>query len=498
MSTKTKQILLGAIAALVGYVVIHVGVDAICTYALTYEKYAEAEYTLNQASNRMQALAEDSETEWGYIDSQMQPALNSAAWLMKRSDVFKDNIEDTASSWGFTYLYIIDADGNILSTNNNDTQASNLSELGLGAFTENLEPAEEGVFRLTTDTGYYYIASLDNGTYLVGGKESPEMIEYEISRQQPEVALSKTHFGNDGFITAVRLSDGVIVYSRDETVNGLSFDSVCNKKLPDEGFNNWLTIGDTKYYAWTKDVTADNTDYRLLALISYEEIYYSDFAAVAIAKSAYVIAALLLLLYSHFLSDDLMNSSMATSIRYRKLTDESYLNLTIFKKLVAVGLISGVAILGVSWYTQALSSISRQRITSEAKLSDYGDFLDENTADHNEVLRMFENEYTEHRAKSIAWAIKMDPALVNDDELTVLAGLCDISAINVYDGDGSMEATTTSYKDITLPTQEDNPYSAFWDIVKGYKDTLSVEATGPWGGCWRASSGKTQERQGYE
>ena len=478
MSTKTKQILLGVIAALAGFLVIHFGVDTICTYSLTKEKYAEVEYALNRASARMQALAEDSETEWGYIDSHMQPALNSAAWLMSRSEVFKDDIEDTASSWGFTYLYIVDAYGNILNTNNNDTQAANLSELGLGAFTENLEPADEGIFRVTTDTGYYYIAALDDGTYLVGGKESPEMIKYQTDRKQPSLALSNTHLGEDGFIMAVRISDGVIVYSKDENADGVSFDSVCNKQLPEAGFNNWLTIGGTKYYAWTKDVAADGTAYRLIGLISHKELYYSDFAAVMIAQSAYLIAALLILLYSLFLNEDLMNSSMATNIRYRKLTDKYYLNLTIFKKLVTVALISGVVILGVSWYTQALSSIARQRIASDTKLNDYSAYLDENTADYNEVLGIFEDEYTQHRVKSIAWAIDMDPSLINDDALNVLAGLCEISAINVYDGDGNMEATTTSYKDISLPTDADNPYAAFWDIVKGYKDTLSVEAVG--------------------
>lgn len=478
MSTRTKQILIGIIAAFTGYLIIHFGVDTICTYSLAREKYAEAEGTLNRAATRMQVLAEDSETDWGFIDSHMQPALNSAAWLMNRSEAFKEDLEETASSWGFTYLYIVDADGNILSSNNNDTSASNLNELGLSAFTESSEPADEGIFRVTTDTGYYYIAALDDGTYLVGGKESPEMIEYQSDRKQPSVALSSIHLGEDGFITAVRLSDVVIVYSKDETVNGLSFDSVCNRKLPEAGFNNWLTIGGTKYYAWTRDVTADNTDYRLLGLISYHELYYSDFAAVMIAKSAYLIAALLILLYSHYLSNDLMNSSMATNIRYRKLSDKYYLNLTIFRKLAAVALISGVAIICVSWYTQALSSVARQRIASDRRLSDYTSYLDESTADYDEVLKMYEYEYTEHRAKSIAWAIDRDPTLVNDDALTVLAGLCDISAINVYDGDGNMEATTTSYKDITLPTDEENPYSAFWDIVKGYKDTLSVDATG--------------------
>ena len=478
MSTRKKQILLGIVAAFIGYLVIHFGVDTICTYSLTREKYAEAEDTLNQASARMQVLAEDTESEWEFIDSHLQSALNSAAWLMKRSAAFKDDLEDTASSWGFTYLYITDANGNILSTNNNDAQGRSLSELGLGAFTENQEPSDEGIFRVTTATGYYYIASLDDGTYLVGGKESPEMIEYQSERKQPSFALANMHLGEDGFIAAVRLSDGAIVYSRDEAVNGLAFDSVCNKKLPEAGYNNWLTIGGTKYYAWTKDVTADNTAYRLLGLISYKELYYSDFAAVMIAKSAYLIAALLILLYSHYLSNDLMNSSMATNIRYRKLNDKYYLNLTIFRKLVAVALISGVAIICVSWYSQALSSVSRQRITSDKKLSDYTAYLDESTADYNEVLKMYEYEYTEHRAKSIAWAIARDPSLINEDALTELARLCDISAINVYDGEGNMEATTTSYKDITLPTEEDNPYSAFWDIVKGYKDTLSVDAAG--------------------
>ena len=478
MSTKTKLILLGIIAAFAGFMVIHFGVDAMCTYSLTREKYAEVEVALNRASTRMQVLAEDSESEWRYIDSLMQPTLNSVAWLMNRSEVFKDDLEDTASSWGFTYLYIVNAEGNILHTNNNNASAGSLSELGLGALAENLKPADERIFRLTTDTGYYYIAALDDGTYLVGGKESPEMIEYQDDRKQPSVALSGIHLGEDGFITAVRLSDGVIVYSRDETVDSLSFDSVCSEQLPEAGFNNWLTIGGTKYYAWTKDVTADNTDYRLLGLISYEELYYSDFAALMIAQSAYLVAALLILLYGLFLNDDLMNSSMATSIRYRKLNGKYYLNLTIFRKLVSVVLISGVVILGVSWYTQALSSVSRQRIASDTKLSDYGASLDENTADYGEVLQIFEDAYTEYRAKSIAWAIDRDPSLVDDDELTVLAELCEVSAINVYDGNGNMEATTTSYKDITVPTDEDNPYSAFWNIVKGYRDALSVDATG--------------------
>ena len=474
--TTIKNLILGVIAALVGFIIIHVGVDAICTYSLTREKYAEAEYTLNRACARMEALTEDAKTEWGYIDNHMQPALNSVAWLMNSSEAFKENLEETASEWGFTYLYIIDANGEILSTNN--TKEASLSKLGLAKFTENLKAAGKEIFRVTTDTGYYYIAALDNGTYLVGGKESPDMIKYQSERMQPSVALSNMHLGEDGFIMAVRLSDGVIVYSKDEAVDGLSFESVCDKKLPRAGFNNWITIGGTKYYAWAKDVTADDTDYRLLGLIGYQELYYSDFAAVVIAKSAYVIAVLLILLYSLFLSDDLMNSSMATNIRYRRLNDKYYLNLTIFKKLVTIALISSVAILCISWYTQSLSSISRQRISSNAKLSDYKDLLDENTVNNNEVLDMFEDEYTQHRAKSIAWAIKKDPSLLSDSKLTILAGLCDISAINVYNANGKMEATTTSYKDITLPTDEENPYFAFWDVVKGYKDTLSIEATG--------------------
>ena len=478
MSSKTKQVIIGVIAAVVGFLIIHFGVDAICTYSLTSEKYAEAEDTLNRASSRMQVLADDSQSELGYIDSLMQPALDSVAWLMNRSEVFRDDLEDTASSWGFTYLYVTDADGNILGTNNTDTNAANLSELGLEAFTENSKPADDGIFRVTTDTGFYYSTALNDGHYLVGGREEPGVIEYESLRKEPKTALSGIRLGEEGFIAAVRLSDGVIVYSKDENVNGLSFDSVCDKPLPEAGYNNWLTIGGTKYFAWTKDVTTDDTDYRLLGLISYDELYYMDYAALMLSQSAYLIAAILILLYSLFLSDDLMNSSMATNIRYRKLYGQNYLNLTIFRKLVTVALISGVVILCASWYTQALSSVARQRISSDTKLSDYSAALDENTEDYNGTIQIFENEYTQHRAKSIAWAINKDPSLVNDDELSVLAGLSEISVINVYDGDGDMEATTTSYKDISVPTDAENPYSAFRDVVKGYKDTLSVAATG--------------------
>lgn len=87
----------------------------------------------------------------------------------------------------------------------------------------------------------------------------------------------------------------------------------------------------------------------------------------------------------------------------------------------------------------------------------------------------YTNEYTQ-RTQNIAYLIQQDPTLVNDRALEALSKRAQVKAIYVFNGNGEAIATNTVYKDFVISKDPKEQSYEFWNIIKGYEDTVIQQA----------------------
>lgn len=323
---------------------------------------------------------------------------------------------------------------------------------------------------VTIDDICYYLAVREDGSFVVGGRESSEMIAKQDPRFTPAYSLRTVKVGTNGYVAAIDTQNNTIAYARDESLIGQPTSALGMSVTPTKDFSGWVTIDGERWFANCRQATEE---YLFIALVSETELMDATSTSVWAALAVFAIIVILIMLYGLFIRQD-VTAGRLDNQQYVDIGKTHCANRSVLvsvRSVVAVGIIM---IFVLTYYTQFLAAISRQRVISETKLNDVEQILAENDARIEELTQDYESEYT-RRAQDIAWSLAYNPALVSDEGLTNLAEKANVASLFVFDQRGKTVATNTVYKDFILSSEETDQSYVFWNILKGYKDVIVQE-----------------------
>lgn len=304
----------------------------------------------------------------------------------------------------------------------------------------------------------FYSAELADGNIMIIAKDSQRMIASEDYRTSISKALTDIKVGKNGFIAAYeRIADND--YSLAFATSSKDFpeidDNMISTRLVD-GFSGWCRIDGKSYFITVKD--ADK--YRIMAVVTRNEIIHHIERALIIFVSIFSCAILLISLFAVFLYQDFNKGRIdAAGVRNK------------YRRVSGLGL---VMVLLITGYISMLSTISEKSSELADKLDSVSQVISQNGAYASRIRNEYKDEYT-IRAKSVARMLQEHPEWVNHDSLADIAVRGDLEAVYVFDSMGQTEATSTVFKDFKLSRDPNSQSYVFWNIIKEYDDQIVQE-----------------------
>ena len=449
----------------VGVLVLYFVLSALQSNYAMKRQMANSQTKLEIAVQKLTENANDAETDWATYDDFLVAKVDTVAYLLDESTSV--SVEALAEQWGLSTVYLTDTDGKVRSSVNGP--AKTMEEAGLERLIQYAHGEDDHAY-CTVDNVIYYLSVRKDGSYLIGGIESTDMITRQDERKTAAYSLRTVKVGSGGYVAAVDLTDNTIAYDIDETKIGSPASELGMNNALKDGYSGYITVNGETMYAFSSVCELEDGErtYLLTALVPKSEMTSSTQISVLAACLVFLIAMAMTILYGYFVREDAKKGRIdATGINGARAA--------VKRSLLSVMTLSIVVIFVVSLFTQALACVSRQRLISENKLEGVEEILDANDERIAELTEEYSEEYS-RRAENIAASLAMVPSLVTDEGLTELAAKAHIAAIYVFDETGTTEATNTVYKDFVISDDEEDQSYIFNNILKGYTTLIVQEA----------------------
>ena len=202
-------------------------------------------------------------------------------------------------------------------------------------------------------------------------------------------------------------------------------------------------------------------DTYILCAIESEEIYASCTTTVTIILFAVFAALTLVITYAFFIIGD-----KSITEEKKHLGRKLRFSTTVARKIGAVSLIGLVAILIVSFYMQAIYSLSRQPMGNTQRLMEVEQHIDLYEAEREELAAEYDALYL-NKARIAAFIIASSPELANRDSLADLSDILSLESVNVFDQSGVQTATNSPYTRFTVSDDPEDQSYEFNKLLLG-------------------------------
>ncbi|MDD3338368.1 MAG: mechanosensitive ion channel [Lachnospiraceae bacterium] len=419
---------------------------------------------LDIAEQRMESYAVQAAEDMERYDAFGQAKLDVLSFYYTNKEV--SDILNMTKQWGLAEMYMLSADGSM--------EAGTGGENEKFLATEECKKLIESRKPVTVGNIRYYCSTIGDGRCLIGGRDATKEQEAVAEMTAPAYSLHNIKVGSNGYIVAINQESGKIAYHPQEDLIGQDSSAVgmAQNKLVD-GYSGWIDRGLESFYCKCRAV---NSEYLLISTVPKSEIEQFSTHKITLIMIVFAVILLVVALYINFIyTDRKLHPEDRAQEEYLPIGKHRHLNLTTAKKIKNILLVGVILIFVSSLYIQELNAISAQTIRFDNKLMDIQDIFKENEEKLVKLKDEYSKEY-ERRAVNIAVLLEKDPTLVNDTKLIYLADEVQVKALYVFDSEGKAVATNTVYKDFTLSKDPNEQSYAFWNVVKGYQDTLVQDA----------------------
>ncbi|MDD3796046.1 MAG: hypothetical protein PHE06_08795, partial [Lachnospiraceae bacterium] len=462
---KLKKLAITILLEIVGIIVLYFILNYAQTRLSVQRQYENSMLKLDIAQQRMTSHVLEAEQNLYRYDVFSQAKVNVLSYFYSRNPDLEASISKMASQWELNYLYILDDTDHHLISSNQAVGPDFEENPELLTLLENREPVTIG------DTRYYTSRIISEDQVIVAGRECSTLMAQQAEITSPKYSLNTIRVGTTGFIMAVDLSDSTIAYHKDAALQNQPVDTLGIKDAAlKDGYNGWITCGDTSYYSCCRA----SKDYLYVTMVPASEITATNRQMVLLGIAVFALVISLIVIYMFFIQTDQQQIKSGRS-GFLNIGGKHYFNRTIWKRVSHVVWIGTAAIFCIAFYVESLAALSKQSAKSNAKMSDIQEIFVEN----EDKLQMLTEEYNAEyirRAQNIAYLLKQDPALQEDEQLAKLAKRAQIDSIYIFDENGQTVHTNTVYKDFKLSNNERDSSYVFQDVIKGYKDVMLQEA----------------------
>lgn len=446
------------------------------TYAQTRfsaeSQAANSNVKLEVAIQRTELHKKEADANLYRYDRFSQATVDTLAYFYEHNMDQTAKISGMANQWQLQELYILNSEQNIIASNTGSAALFKISQLKkLPEFEALISQGSP----FTIDHSRYYASSLLNGTCIIMSKDCTDLLNSQAEILSPANALQTISVAQDGYVMAIDIPTGKIMYHPDSTLCGQAYTEVgLSSAILEDDFHGTVKLRDIPYHCITKN---SNDQIAYIAFVPEAEITSSNFMMVMIALMVFAFVISLIVAYIHFIRMEQDNPFFIeySNMEYLHLFKDYYFNKTIWHKVKQILLIGLFLIFIISFYMQSLAALSAQSIRSDQKLKHIENIFAENQKKLDDLTIEYKEEYG-RRTQNIAYLLKEDPSLVDNNKLKALAKRAQVDSIYVFDANGNTVATNTVFKDFSLSKNSKDASYEFWNIINGYEDVIVQDA----------------------
>ncbi len=313
----------------------------------------------------------------------------------------------------------------------------------------------------------YYAAKLNDYAMIVIEQDPTEMHEMVDSGGSPESILEDMDVGQNGFLFAVSALDYQIEYYPDEKVMGTDAlqDGLDVSKLEDNLFS-WITLNGESLFCGVCKI--DNTYY--IAAVPRSDMTNTRNLTVAVILVAFFLVIFVVIMYGVFAMREDEREGTSQIRRFGPF----YINCNLVSKGAVLSFVGFLAVLLVAFYMQTLFALSSTSVSNNEHVNDIVESMDRANTQMAYISEQYGERYLP-MCKTIGYIVDNNPELANQEDLQEIADILDVHSILVYNSNGILEATNSSYTNHILSTDEEDEDYVFIKVLQGIADSVVQE-----------------------
>lgn len=428
---------------------------------------------IKQRVKKADDLSEKLETYYNRIYTSKA---KTAAFIIRHSEHFNpDNfhLSNLRERLGVTNLFIADNEGNVLFYASMPV-TSNISRDRFNALrtvflTDNID-AESTPFEVDYSNALrrYYAARIDENTEIIV-EQNPEELKRNIEAiDSNESILKKIKVGVNGFVFAVSATDYTFSYfpEDNELIGTDALVSGLKKGELRDGFTGWIHVKDKLYYSSVMLSADKNAFY--IAAVPVNEIIRSSLISGIAMLTIFLMISSALSAYVYYVIENSAGKYQNLKSDSDGFTDHKRMKLwaETARKAGVMNIFGLLFFIFLCVYIQALFSTSNDSITNLATSENINNVIYENVELEKKLEATYDENYL-NKCEVAAYLLGDAPELKEKQVLTALSKALGVYAIHVFDDDGSIVASSSSYENFTLSNDPNSQSYEFRRLLNG-------------------------------
>ncbi len=318
-------------------------------------------------------------------------------------------------------------------------------------------PDEDWVMR-------YYAARIDDDTMIVIQKDPTELNEVIEETGSLYSVFSDWSVGENGYFCAISSQDYTIEYHPDENMNGkdgLSF-GMDAADLEDGNFA-WLTLnGEQKFCGVTK---IDDMYY--LAIVPRSDMTSSRDIFMAVILIVFFVVVSVVIMHGIFVMREHERQGIQEE-DIKKIGPFRY-NRSIVRRAAMILVVGFLVVVGASYYMQTLFALSSQSVSNRTAVEDIVYESDSINKRVSDLTSQYEERYLPI-CQVTGYILDQNPDLLNQGDLNELADMLNVQGIIAFDANGQLKATSDSYTNYEISSDEKDETYEFLALLQGGAD----------------------------
>lgn len=307
----------------------------------------------------------------------------------------------------------------------------------------------------------YYSAKIDDNTMVVI-EQNPEEVNQLVEESGSTASILKhLTVGQHGYVIAVSAKDYLIEYHPDETLIGSdALDKGIDVAKLENGNYSWLKLDGESLYCGVTQID----DMYYIAAVPESDLAASRNVTTGVILFAFFVVMAMVALYGVCVLRD----------NERRGNDEDdftpmgnfRMNKAIAKKGAVLSLVGFVAVVVIAFYMQTLFALSSESLSNTDRATELEQTI-QRANDRADTLRTQYDERYLNKTEVAGYILDRNPALANKADLQRLSEVLQVQYLYVFDAQGQMVATSSSYVNFALSDDPNDQSYEFRQLLQG-------------------------------
>ncbi len=409
------------------------------------------------------------------FDETYQSLAQSVSFMAQNDAGFaanRDKMREYAELFDVSNVLLVRSDGHIIAQAHKTNANFSSSRFNrLRTVFDNDEPSEAVDIEVESKDWMmrYYAARVDDDSMIVIEQDPTEMRNMIELNGSTKSMLEDLDIGQNGFVFAVSAIDYHVDYYPDSSLINTDalYDGIDVASLEDGEFS-WITMNGVSLYCGVRLID----DMYYIAAVPVSDMTSTRNITVAVILFAFFAVMLVVIMYGIFaMRENERRGTFASDVR--KLGPLRF-NVNIIQKAAILSFVGFLAVIVVSFYMQTLFALSS---TSVSNSSNVNDIVENMEYTNNRMLELSE-EYGERylpMCQTIGYILDQNDELMNRTDLQELADILNVHSIIIFDSNGKLYATNSTYTDYEISADSDNSTAEFVKVLQGVAESVVQE-----------------------